>query len=160
MKYVLAAAAMLVMTAPATAQQIAANNGYLVCPAAQTQTGKSVVAAQCGDLQAPDFANARFNSLSEMEAAQANRDQFTRSVAEYGTCVSGFIRSFQVPGAAADSTEPDQAACAHSWAEDQATKAVRDFGKACIDFSNRSMTTSSIEPWAGDCHPTATSNQG
>ena len=62
--------------------------------------------------------------------------------------------------APADSPAPDQAACAHSWAEDQATQAVRDFGKACVNFSNRSMMDRAIAPWSGDCYPSADNGRG
>lgn len=160
MKIAFAAAALVFVASPAIAQQYAANEAYRICPAAQTDEGIRVVKDVCGVLKAPAFDKAGFSSLSELESARSTREHFTASVDEYGQCVSRFINSYRRPGADANSKAPDQAACAHSWAEDQATKAVRDYGHACIAFSNRSMTDGDIEPWSGDCYPSVGKGQG
>ena len=160
MKFFFVAAALAVCALPATAQAYAANNGYRVCAPEQAAQGLSVVKETCGELQSPDFANVAFGSEAEVEAARIKREGFTTQVSTYNRCVTQFINSYRRPGAPADSTAPDQAACAHSWAEDQATQAVRDYGKACVDFSNRSMTDSKIAPWSGECYPSIGNDRG
>ncbi|MEZ5946392.1 MAG: hypothetical protein R3C13_04330 [Hyphomonas sp.] len=155
MKRLAVAVLALAAALPAGAQQYASHGDYdyRVCQPAMTDQGKRVVEDACGVLRAPSFTGARFASLSELESARAEREAFTDQVDTYGACVSAFINSYRRPGAPADSPAPDQAACAHSWAEDQATQAVRDFGKACVDFSNRSMVDRSLSPWSGECYP-------
>ncbi|MEZ5997141.1 MAG: hypothetical protein R3B98_00410 [Hyphomonas sp.] len=160
MKRLAVAVLALAAAMPAGAQQYASHDDYRVCQAALTDQGKRVVANDCGVLKAPDFAGAHFDSLSDLETARAAREAFTAEVDTYGACVSAFIDSYRRPGAPADSPAPDQAACAHSWAEDQATQAVREFGKACIDFSNRSMTDRTLTPWSGECYPAVSSGRG
>lgn len=136
----------------ATAQQYAAND-YRVCPQPQTQKGLSVVESACGTVERPNFTPGTINSLSELESAQANRDAFEQRVADYGTCITEFINSYRQPGADATSTAPDEAACAHAWAEDQVTQSVMEYGRTCVEFSNRSIVDSNIEPWSGACYP-------
>lgn len=152
----------LTMAAPfASAQQIAAANGYTTCPASATSDGLEVVKAQCGSLSTPDFANMSISNLDELRAAMSKRDGFRTQVDAYGVCVTEFINSYRRPGADANSKAPDQAACAHAWAEDQSTQMVRDFGKACIDFSNKTMMDVSIPDYLGnDCYLSAGSGRG
>ncbi len=152
----------LITALPAAAQQFAANakQDYRVCPVAQTERGRAAVAAQCGDIVAPDFAGARFSSSADLEAARLKREAFASQVSTYGRCVTAFINSYRRPGAPADSTAPDEAACAHAWAEDQATQTVRTFGRACVDYSNRSMTDRKLTPWSGACFPSITGTPG
>ncbi|MEO0785075.1 MAG: hypothetical protein AAFY10_05210 [Pseudomonadota bacterium] len=160
MKLALAALTFTLAAGTATAQQYASADGYRTCPTAQTSEGLSVVENVCGKLSPPSFSSASFNSLSELQRAEATRDAFTTQVAEYGQCVSRFIDSYRRPGADANSTAPDKAACAHSWAQDQIVQTTRDYGRACIEFSNRSMVDSTIEPWSGSCYPAAPSQNG
>lgn len=154
----------LVAAAPlATAQQIAAANGYTTCPAAATNDGLEVVKSKCGDIntKVPDFANASISSMTELRTMMAKRDGFRQDVSAYGVCVTEFINSYRRPGADANSKAPDQAACAHAWAEDQSTQIVRDFGKACIDFSNKTMMDTEMEDYLGnDCFLTAGTGNG
>ncbi len=160
MKSTFLAVCLFAAAGSASAQQYASNSGYRICSAPQTNEGLSVVASECGHLARPDFSNAQFNSLSELEAARMKRESFSGDVEDYNRCVSNFINSFRRPGAPADSTAPDQAACAHSWAQDQATQAVREYGKACIDYSNKSMMDAEITPWSGECYPTSGNDRG
>lgn len=143
----------------AFAQQLVAADGYRTCPADQTRKGVTVVETTCGTVDRPRFG-ASFSTLSELEAALSQRDAFADRVTEYGACVTRFINSYRRPGADANSTAPDEAACAHSWAEDQITQTVMDYGRACIDFSNRSMVDANIKPWSGSCYPSAPSENG
>lgn len=159
MRTALAALLFVVGTGTATAQQFAANNQFMTCPQSQTEVGLDVVRAACGSLARPDFSNLNIMSLRELEAIEQQREQFNTEVAAYGTCITQFINSYRRPGAPADSKAPDQAACAHAWAEDQATKTVREFGRACIAFSDRSMIDSAIEPWSGECYPSVDTGQ-
>ncbi|MEO0816324.1 MAG: hypothetical protein AAFX86_03355 [Pseudomonadota bacterium] len=160
MKTAFAALTLTLFVGTATAQQYASADDYRTCPAAQTSEGLSVVESTCGKLTPPAFGSANFNSLFELERAEAARDAFTTQVAEYGNCVSRFIDSYRRPGADANSTAPDKAACAHSWAQDQIVQATRDYGRACIEFSNRSMVDATIEPWSGACYPAVPSQNG
>lgn len=160
MKSALATLTLTLFVGTAAAQQYASADGYRTCPPAQTTEGLSVVESTCGTLTPPTFSSASFNSLAELETAAAARDAFTTEVAEYGACVSRFIDSYRRPGADANSTAPDKAACAHSWAQDQIVQATRDYGRACIDFSNRSMVDRTIEPWSGACYPAVPSQNG
>lgn len=148
------------LVSSASAQQYAAYEGYRVCTPAATNQGLEVVREQCGSLQAPNFAAVSISSESELKAYEAQREQFRSDVKVYGQCITQLINSYRRPGAPADSKVPDQAACAHSWAEDQATQSVRTFGKACIDFSNRSMMSPEIKPYDGACYPTAGTGRG
>ena len=150
MRIMLAALALASGPLTATAQQAIPSNGYRVCAPEQTMQGRTIVREACGDLVQPDFA----------EAAGEARETFLAEITAYAACVSGFIDAARQPGMPADSLAPDQAACAHSWAEEQATQAVRDYGRACIAYSNRSMMDSSLTPWSGACYPTATGNNG
>ena len=152
----------LAVSAPfASAQQIQAANGYTTCPAAQTQDGIDVVKEQCGSLITPNFANISIASMDQLRSAMAKRDGFRSDVKDYGVCVTAFINSYRRPGADANSKAPDQAACAHAWAEDQSTQIVRDFGKACIDFSNKTMMDAEMEDYLGnDCYLKASTGNG
>lgn len=147
-------------TGVANAQQLVAADGYRTCPADQTTKGLRVVETACGTVDRPDFSTASFSGLSDLQEAESQRDAFATSVKEYGQCVTRFINSYRRPGADANSTAPDEAACAHSWAEDQITQTVMEFGRACVDFSNRSMTDRSIDPWSGACYPAIQSENG
>ncbi|MEM1106199.1 MAG: hypothetical protein AAGH87_07390 [Pseudomonadota bacterium] len=160
MKSAIAALGLAMLAGTAAGQQYAVADGYRTCPPAQTSQGLSVVESTCGTLTPPSFSSAAFASLAELQSAAAARDAFTQSVSEYGNCVTRFIDSYRRPGADANSQAPDQAACAHSWAQDQIVQAMRDFGRACVDFSNRSMVDASIEPWSGACYPSASSQNG
>lgn len=153
MKIAFAALAITMTAGTASAQQYAAADGYRVCPQAQTLQGVKVVEDTCGSLERPNFSDSSFGSLSELKSAEARREAFTTKVSDYGACVTRFINSYRRPGADANSKAPDQAACAHAWAQDQATEVVREYGRACIEFSNRSMRDSEIEPWSGTCYP-------
>jgi hypothetical protein len=137
---------------PMLAGQAAADT-YRTCPAATTEQGRSIVSAACGALSAPDFTAASFTSPLDLDAARGERDAFLARVDAYAACVSDFIDRSRQPGMSADSLTPDQAACAHSWAEDQATEAVRTFGRACIDYANRSVMDARLTPWTGACYP-------
>ena len=88
------------------------------------------------------------------------RDTFLGEVAAYGKCVSVLIDGWSRPGISAASDRPDKAACAHSWAEDQATEAVRGFGRACIDYANRSVMDIRLTPYEGACYPAVADVEG
>jgi len=132
---------------------------YRTCPIDQTLEGIEVVQPACGTVERPNVPTS-YQSLADLRSAQSTRDRFRSQVANYGACVSDFIDDQRRPGADATSRAPDQAACAHAWAEQQATELVREVGYACIDFSNRSMTDKTIAPWSGDCFPTSRPDQG
>lgn len=153
MKSALFALLLLCAAPAATAQPIAAED-YRTCPLQETERGVSVVESACGTLTPPDFTSGEINSLDDLQSAAQRRDAFARDVSVYGTCISQFINAYRRPGADATSTAPDEAACAHAWAEDQATQSVKNYGRACVDFSNRSMIDTTIEPWSGQCYPT------
>jgi len=159
MKSALAAIIFISGAASASAQVYAAND-YRTCPQPQTQKGLTVVETACGKLTPPSFTPGTINSLADLQSAQSQRDGFNTSVADYGTCITKFINSYRRPGADATSTAPDEAACAHAWAEDQATEVVRSYGRSCIEFSNRSMTDTSIDPWSGECYPQVSETGG
>jgi len=148
------------VAAPAFAQQYASSDGYRVCAGPQTQQGQNAVRQTCGDMPAATLGSASFASLDELEAARRQSAAYTQTVDIYAACVSNFIDAERRPGASAESLAPDQAACAHSWAEEQATEAVRAFGRACVDFSNRSMTDASLTPWSGACYPALPGDKG
>lgn len=159
-KLILALAVSGAIAAPASAQQYAANDGYRVCVPAATNAGIEAARQSCGTVLAPNFAGLAINSENELKQLESRRDGFRTEVKAYGQCVTQLINSYRRPGAPADSQVPDQAACAHSWAEDQATQIVRDFGKACIDYSNRSMMSPDLPPYDGACYPTAGNARG
>lgn len=161
MKTAFFALALAVSAPMATAQQIAAADGYTTCPASATTDGLEVVKDKCGALSTPDFANMSITNMTELRTAMAKRDGFRTDVKDYGVCVTNFINSYRRPGADANSKAPDQAACAHAWAEDQSTQIVRDFGKACIEYSNKTMMDSDLEDYLGnDCYLTAGTGNG
>jgi len=147
--------------AGASAQQYASNEGYRVCSPAANQQGLKVASDSCGRLTAPNFSTINITSESDLRTLLVQRDTFRAEVKEYGQCVTQLINSFRRPGAPADSTVPDEAACAHSWAQDQQSKVVREFGSACNDYSNRSAMDSNIEFYDGrDCYLPVGSRQG
>lgn len=143
----------------ANAQVMASADGYRVCSPEATQTGIQVASEQCGSLKTPNFSNLQIDSRGQLQSYAAQRETFRDEVSEYGQCITQLINSYRRPGMPADSLVPDQAACAHSWAQDQATQAVRSFGQACVDYSNRSVMDSSLEIYDGACYPVAKSNQ-
>ncbi len=148
------------LASTATAQQYAAHGGYRVCSPTATTQGIEVVRDQCGSLSAPNFSAMSIGSEGELKSFEAQRETFRTDVKAYGQCITQLINSYRRPGASADSKVPDQAACAHSWAEDQATQSVRAFGKACIAYSNRSMMSPNIKPYSGSCYPSAGTGRG
>ncbi|MDJ0919631.1 MAG: hypothetical protein QNI84_00770 [Henriciella sp.] len=160
MKTLIFAFALLGAAGTASAQQYAASDGYRVCATAATTAGIEAARAACGAVTAPDFSTLQINSESELKTLEQRRDGFRVEVQSYGQCVTQLINSYRRPGAPADSPVPDQAACAHSWAEDQATQIVRQFGKACIDYSNRSMMSPDLPPYDGACYPSAGNARG
>jgi len=160
MKLATALIALLLASGTASAQQYASADGFRVCPDAQTDKGLSVVEEACGHISAPSFGQASFGSLAELRAARDRRDAFQAEADAYSACVTRFINSYRRPGADANSKAPDQAACAHAWAQDRRTKTVRNFGMACVAFSDRSMRDASIDPWSGSCFPTVGSERG
>lgn len=147
-------------SASASAQQYASSDGYRVCAPSATEQGITVAAEQCGTVKAPNFSTAKISSERELRALIQQRDDFRADVKVYGQCITQLINSYRRPGAPADSLVPDQAACAHSWAEDQSTKVVREFGKACIDYSNRSIMDARLKDYTGSCYPSAGTGQG
>jgi len=156
----LAIAVIGLATLPTAAQTYAANDAYRVCAPAATSAGIEVARATCGTVSAPDFSSLYISSESQLKTFEASRDGFRQQVKNYGQCVTQLINSYRRPGAPADSPVPDQAACAHSWAEDQATQLVRSFGKACIEYSNRSMMSPELPPYDGACYPSAGNARG
>lgn len=144
----------------AHAQTYAANEGYRVCPTDITQIGRDVVRETCGSLIQPNFSGIQFTSIDELQQALSRRDEFQSQASVYSDCVNRFVESFRRPGAPADSKAPDQAACAHSWAQDQATNNVREFGKACITYADRSLIDNSMEVYDGQCYLAASVRRG
>ena len=155
MKKMIAAVALTAaMATTASAQQYAASDGYRVCAPSATELGIEAARETCGVL------NVSISSESQLQSLAMKRDTFRSDVKAYGQCITTLINSYRRPGMPADSKVPDQAACAHSWAEDQTTKVVRDYGKACIDYSNRSMMSPDIAPYSGSCYPSAGTSRG
>lgn len=129
------------------------SDDYRVCPASQTQTGIETVREACGTIDRPVFETREDATLDEMGQMGEARDSFRSEVAAYSQCVTAFINSYRRPGADASSTAPDEAACAHSWAQDQLTESIREFGRACYAFNDQAMI-SGEEQFAGSCYPT------
>jgi len=159
MKSIALTAAFSILASGAWAQTVA-SNGFRVCPPEQTADGLKVVEDTCGSIQRPDFTGSKFSSLSDLQAAMAQRDAFRAKAQSYSECVNLFVESYRRPGAPADSTAPDQAACAHAWAQDLATASVREFGRACIAFADRSIIDKDIEPYEGACYLSANTQTG
>ncbi len=149
----------LVISLPASAQQYASAGEYKTCSASQTRLGMDAVRDRCGTLIKPTVPGA-LNSEAELVAALAGRDAFQSSVDAYGNCVTEFIDSFRRPGADANSTSPDEAACAHAWAEDAVTQNVMEVGRACIDYSNRAVLDPELADYSGACYPDFGSDRG
>ena len=125
---------------------------YRVCPAEQTQIGLETVKDACGTIVKPDFEIDETTSLSDLAGLKDERDAFRQEVRDFGTCITQFINSYRRPGADASSTAPDKAACAHSWAEDQATESIREFGRSCLQFNDMALIKG--EPsMQGACYP-------
>jgi hypothetical protein len=151
--------ASLLTALPATAEPVEAAGDYRTCAPGISEQGRGLVAKTCGTLAVPDFSGVEFQSAGEMEDARSLRDGFLLGVKVYGRCVSDFITARQQPGASAG-PEADQAACAHSWAEDKATEATRSFGQACIAYANRSVMDIRLPVYEGPCYPEAEDTAG
>jgi len=158
MKLFLSAMA-LAVALPASAQQFASAGDYRTCSPAQTNAGLEAVRQACGTLTKP-VISAQFGSYDELQAALAQRTTFRQQVDDYGDCVTEFINSFRRPGADANSTKPDEAACAHAWAQDAVTQTVMEVGRACIDYADRSMMSSDLVTYDGACYPDFGSDRG
>lgn len=143
---------MLMTASSATAQQMASAEDYRVCPPSQTQTGLETVRQQCGSLSAPDMKVDGIASLDQIASLSTKKDSFQSEVSAYGACVTSFINSYRRPGADANSTAPDEAACAHAWAEDQLTKANREFMFTCIAYQDQAAIKGEPE-FQGSCYP-------
>lgn len=152
MRSLLSVLALASLAGPGLAQGSADGDSYRVCAPAQTAQGRAIVRQACGDLAAPVARATYFTSLDELESARVVRESYVARIKTYAACVSDFIDSHRQPGAVATRLDADRAACAHSWAEDEATQAVREFGRACIDFSNRTVMDSRLTPWYGECY--------
>jgi hypothetical protein len=143
--------ASLLTALPAAAEPVQAAGDYRTCAPEASQAGRGLVAKSCGTLAVPDFSGVEFQSAGEMEDARSLRDGFLLGVKVYGRCVSDFITA-QV---SAEGPAADQAACAHSWAEDKATEVIRGFGQACIAYANRSVMDMRLPVYEGPCYPEA-----
>lgn len=130
----------------------AAAEDYRVCPPSQTATGIETVKEQCGDISKPDFGIEGQTTLGDIQTMKAERDAFRQDVVEYGKCVTAFINSYRRPGADASSTAPDEAACAHAWAEDQVTESIREFGRTCYAFNDAALVKGE-QGFTGSCYP-------
>lgn len=144
---------------PASAQQFASAGEYRTCSPAQTRTGIEAVSQTCGTLTKPVIP-AQFSSFAELQRALETRRVFRAEVQAYGQCVTDFINSYRRPGADANSTKPDEAACAHAWSQDAVTQTVMEVGRACIDYSDRSMMDSNLAVYDGACYPDFGSDRG
>lgn len=144
----------LLAAQPAAAEPVQAAGGYRTCAPETSEAGRGLVAKSCGTLAVPDFSGVEFQSAGEMEDARSLRDGFLLGVKVYGRCVSDYIATRQEPGVPAG-PEADQAACAHSWAEDKATEVTRSFGQACIAYANRSVMDIRLPVYDGSCYPEA-----
>lgn len=141
--------ASLLTALPAAAEPVQAAGHYRTCAPEISETGRGLVAKSCGTLAVPDFSGVEFQSAGEMDDARSLRDGFLLGVKVYGRCVSDFIAAEASAGSAA----ADQAACAHSWAEDKATDVIRSFGQACIAYANRSVMDMRLPVYDGPCYP-------
>ena len=126
---------------------------YRVCPAEQTAIGIETVKEKCGDISKPDLGVEGQTTLSDLRTMKEKRDAFRQEVTDYGTCVTEFINSYRRPGADATSTKPDEAACAHSWAQDQVTETIREFGRTCFAFNDAALVKGE-QGFTGACYPT------
>ena len=153
-------AALLLAALPAAADPVRMAGSYRTCAPEASEQGRGVVAEACGTLAVPDFTGVEFQSAKELEAGRILRDAFLRDVETYGTCVSELITSRLQHEGPDDGYDADKAACAHSWAEDEATETVRGFGKACIDFANRSVMDIRLTPYEGACYPATDDSAG
>lgn len=152
--------ACLLACLPAGADPLEAAGDYRTCAPEISEQGRGIVAKTCGSLAVPDFSGVEFQSEAELADARDLRDAFLSGVKGYGRCVSDFITAQQQPGMPADSFAPDQAACAHSWAEDQATETVRSFGQACVAYADRSLMDMRLTPYEGPCYPVVKEPEG
>ncbi len=155
----------LIAALPAAADPVQAAGDYRTCAPEISEQGRGLVAKTCGTLAVPDFSGVEFQSPGEMEEARSLRDGYLLGMKVYGRCVSDFILARQQPDAsadsgAADSPAADQAACAHSWAEDKATDVIRSFGQACIAYANRSVMDMRLPVYEGPCYPVAEDSGG
>lgn len=148
-------AVLLLTGLEAGAEPPVAAGDYRICTAAANEQGRGIVEPACGTLSIPDFTGVQFESLKELDTGRMLRDAFLRDVEIYSACVSDFISTRQNSGMPGANDTLDKAACAHSWAEDQATSVVRGFGRACIDFANRSVMDIRLAPYEGECYPPA-----
>jgi hypothetical protein len=131
---------------------IASADGYKTCPKKQTAVGLKTVRATCGALNKPNFRVDGRATLADIATLQRERDEFRVDVKEFGQCVTRFINSYRRPGADANSTAPDEAACAHAWAEEQLTESIREFGRSCYAFNDRA-NIKGAPSFNGSCYP-------
>jgi len=149
------AAALLMTGLTAGADPVQPAGDFRVCTAEASQRGLSVVAEACGLLAVPDFSGVQFQSADDLATGTAMRDAFLGEVAAYGQCVSELITSRLENDDVADGFDANAAACAHAWAEDQATQVVRSYGQACIAYADRSIIDIRLTPYEGPCYPVA-----
>ena len=143
---------LLAMTSVCVSSLAASAEDYRVCPFKQTEIGIETVKEKCGDISRPEFEVEGQTTLEDIKTMQAKRDAFQAEVKAYGQCVTSFINSYRRPGADASSTAPDEAACAHAWAEDQVTESIREFGRTCFAFNDTALMKG--EPgFEGSCYP-------
>ena len=150
----------LLTALPAVAEPVQAAGDYRTCAPEISEAGRGLVAKTCGTLAVPDFSGVEFQSAGEMEDARSLRDGFLLGVKVYGRCVSEFIMAQQQSDTSAGSQAADKAACAHAWAEDKATEAIRGFGQACIAYANRSVMDMRLPVYEGPCYPMADETGG
>jgi hypothetical protein len=154
------AIALFLSALPAGADPPQAAGDYRTCAPEVSELGRGAVAEACGTLAVPDFTGVQFQSAEELESGRMLRDQFLGEVEAYGRCISVLIDASSRPGIPAAVRSADQAACAHSWAEDQATDVVRRYGQACVDYANRSVMDYRLLPYDGPCYPVVEEGEG
>ena len=143
----------LLAALPAAADPVKMAGSYRTCTPEASEQGRGVVAGTCGMLAVPDFTGVAFQSAEDLANGAAMRDAFLQQVETYGQCVSELITSRLQHEDVADGFDADAAACAHAWAEDQATQVVRGYGQACLAYADRSIVDIRLTAYDGPCYP-------
>ena len=116
-----------------------------------SQEAKGIATAASHKCELP---NLQLSGTIEQMSAGVNA--YLEALDDYGECSTEAIGTYRRPGANADSTAPDEIACAHAASEVKKTEAIRSYAQICERESNARVQRAQSNDAALDCYPDQT----
>ena len=125
---------------------------YVQCRSEDTKFGRVAVAQSCDRLETPPEYVPEVFSLERITALRARLNAFDQDVVAYRRCTSDYISQFRQEGYDATSRRAYEAACAHSWAEVELTKAAANYARACYHYNDHAPGQN-LPAYDSNCRP-------